>query len=743
MKLAPFGFLLVVALALPAAANEICRFRADDAENPFKRWLASQEVTCVASGTPIDFPTGLWNVFARGAGTVSTAPLLVDGDAAPASIAPALAPGATLVVLLPEEHAGVIYVPRRGSAIPVDGARVSVPADETLWLFVLRAATEVAALQTISALAAGTERTVDARSGGPDAVIGWLQVPEAERAAVREATALTSPAVRSGSREADPLPAPALLHGAFVRIRDVPTGNAELRAGGRGWIPTRRVVKVQPGVTVAGAPLVLRATGTLIVYWNTEQNLAALDRSIGACEESEQVPRLVIAVSRCATPPRGPRLESDDCTVIREETVDAFYGSYTFDDVVPGLYRAEMRFGKLPPTGGSANVAPLRVADIRMFAAYLTVDGSVTRGGEPLGEKVRISFPGGIGFAPEESEKYLAVFRPPPIGIDAPISVAACDGSPRAVVLADKPMRGRSNFDIDIPVNELVIHVSDTFTRDALPGATVKLEAMALLGRNQIVFSTTGTAGENGTLVWSGVPVRELHLTVSHPGYETRKLDPFTMPKNDTEKMDAQLVPLRGTRGKIVSNRPFDHASVQWFSPDATQTEWAELAADGTFVYTKWHMPDETMAIVSASHPLWVLHAPKSERHEQLSLRFPDATATAAFDVWLATAVPSSEYRYVGFVIGGVRVPQPALTAHQTLRRHPHHLRGSGPQRFRDLLATGPIDVLLGPRIADVESRARSMDLFALPQFTGVPRQRLEAGATDVVLVPPTTAARP
>lgn len=730
---ASLAFLLVVAAALPAGA-EICRFRALDAENPFRRWLGSQEVTCVAAGAPLVFPPGLWNVFARAEGAVSASPLLVDGDRAPAEIEPPLAPGAAVAALLPEGHTGVVYVPRRGSAFPVDGARVTVPADEPLWLFVLDQAVPAAVIP-IAPIPPGTERSIDARSVGPSSIVGWLQVPEPERTALPNATGLSSPTVRAGSREADPLPSPSLLHGAFFRVTDVPTGNAELDVKGRGWIPDRRVVKVQPGVTVTAAPLLVRAAGTLTVHWNTDQDLPALDRALGACSEPEGAPRVIVAIAKCTAPRPRQNAEDVDCTAIGEETTDRFFGSITFDDVVPGLYRAEMRYGKLPPASALGSVRPLGVTDLRVSTAYFTAYGSVTRGGEPLGEDVRITFAGGTGFAPAESEEYRAVFLPPGPAEEAQINVAACDGSPRAVVVTDQRMRARARFDIDIPANELTVQVSDTFTQEALPGARVKLEAMAVLRPSSVVFTTAETADEHGNVTWTGVPVREVHITVTHAGYEKRIVEPFTMPKSSKHTVDAQLVPLRGSRGKIVSDRPFESATVVWFSPTGTQTERAELAADGTFVYTNWHTPEETMAIVSASHPLWVLRAPTTERRESISLRFPNAPVVA-FDVWLAAAALPGETRYIGVAIGGVRVPQPVLAEHQTLRRNPPLLRGAGPQHFHDLLATGPIDVLLGPPLEEVASRARGLDLFALVQYAGAPRQRLVPGTTDVVLTP-------
>ncbi|HEV7921188.1 MAG TPA: hypothetical protein VGR02_10420 [Thermoanaerobaculia bacterium] len=731
MKRTLAGFLVLVAIMFPLAAAEVCRFRALGAENPFQRWLASQEVTCVPAGTPVEFPPGLWNVFARGEGVISSSPLLVDG-AAPEFSPPTLGPGATVIALLPAGLTGVLYAPRRGSAFPVDAARVTVPADEPLWLFVLDAKPAPVAVISVAPLAPGTERQVDARSGGPAAVVGWLQVPEADRTAISKASGLTSPAVHAGSRDADLLPSPSLLHGAFFRIRDVGPGNAELRLEGRGWVPDRRVVKVEPGVTVAAAPLLVRAAGTLVVHWNADQDLPELDRSIGACEESNDPPQLLITIAKCAAPRRGAGFDPADCSTIREEKVRELFGSLSFDSVVPGLYRAEMRFGKLPPASATANVAALRVGDLRVFATYFTIYGSVTRGGEPLGEKVQIKFPGGIGFAPAETEEYHAVFLPPPMESEAQITVAACDGSPRAVVITDQPMRPRARFDIDIPANELTVHVNDTFTREPLPGAVVKLESVTGLRAPRVVFSTKGAADEEGNAVWTGLPVRETHLTVTHAGYEKRTVEPFSMERRGKQSVDVQLLPLRGTHGKIVSDHPFDSAVAAWFSPSGSETERADISADGTFVYTNWHTPEETMAVVSASHPLWVLHSPATERRGSINLRFPSAPAVA-FDVWLAAAVLPSATRHIGVVIGGLRVPQPVLAQHQTLHRDPPLLHAAGPQHFRDLLATGPIEVLYGPTPEEVASRARSMDFFALPQFADAPRQRLVPGTSDVV----------
>ena len=715
--------------------GQVCWFRAGDRENPFHRWLVSQDVKCVAAGTELGFPRGVWNVFARANNAVSIEPMLLEGENAPARIVMRLGAAATVVPLLPEKHRGVIYVPKRGSAFPAE-ERTTVPADEELWLIVLEKARPVAVL-TIPALAAGTERTVDARGGSPAwAVLGWLRVPEEDRNALANATGLVSPGVRAvadvATRDADPLPSLSLLHGAFVRVREVPPGNAELRLEGSGWVPNRRGVKVDGTVSIADQPLIVRAAATLVVHWSTEADLAALERSLGGCRDSHgPEPLLQIQVSRCVPQRPGTPPDPESCTMIKEETFDPRmrFDDVTLEDLTPGAYRAELRFGKLPPVTGTTTVAPLRPAEIRLHASYYQVHGSVTRGGEPLGEDVGIQFPSGPGFAPAESEDYHAVLRGM-LGVDARITVAACDGSPRTIVLSDEPMMPSRRFNIDIPANRLTIQVADTFTGEPLRGAKVRFQVMSLRFPKRPVLEGTLTTNEEGIAVMESVPIREVHLAVSYSGYQKKPIEPFSMTKTEKKSIDVQLVPLRGTHGKIVSDRPFDRGMVFWFAPSGSETERVDLSEDGTFVYMGAHPPEETMAVVSQSHPLWVLRSPAVERRQAIHLRFPTAPVRA-FTAAVVTGYVSSWY--IGLEIGGVRVPHPALTLHQSLRRDPTTVRAGVNMRIQDILATGPIDVILGPTTDEVTGPARGMDFYALPKFADRPKQRLAPDATLVM----------
>lgn len=721
--------------------GEVCRFRAGDRENPFKRWLASADVTC-APGASLSIPRGLWNVFAKAEGAISTTPLLVDGDAVPETLAFNLEHAATLVPLLPPKARAVAYAPRLGSTFPVN-ERGSVPAGETLWLFVLQES-KVSAVIPIAPLAAGTEHRIDAQSG-PSAVIGWMQVPESDQAAVRNARGLSTPGVYarvSGTtRDADVLPPLESVHGAFVRIANVSAGEGEVVMQGRGWMTERRRVKVEPALTVVAQPLKLRAVGSLIVTWSSRQNLADLDRSLGACGQDQEKETGEITISACARPDRpGEPPDPTRCSVIRQESFDPQprAGEFTLDEVPPGFYRAELKFGKVPPSNAFASVNALQQGRLHLNVDWQDVYGGVTYGGDPLGEDATLTFPTGYAFATAEKSEYRGVV-PGSIGIDAPIIVTACDGDPRVLVLNEQAHRRSTRLDIDIPANELTVTVEDTFTREPLVGAAVRMEVFSkTFPRRPTAASrdlkTGGIEdGESRVVVRSVPPERDIALHVSHAGYQKQTIQTFSLTKSERKEVHVQLLPLRGTQGKIVSQRPFAGAAVIWFSPTGTEVERADVAADGTFVYASPHDPNDTMAVVSTSHPLWVSRSPKTPPREVLTIAFPDAAPIRAFEVVL-TGGDSRVTRHVGLTIGGVRVPQPVLRQHQTQRRLATALRGSGPLPLRDLLETGPIALILGPDITEVSPRLSAMDLFAFAPFNELPAVRLPPGATRVDL---------
>ncbi|MFL6247297.1 MAG: hypothetical protein ACJ74H_14795, partial [Thermoanaerobaculia bacterium] len=666
-----------------------------------------QELTCVAASSATEVPAGSWNVFARTARAVSS-PAIVNGPTTVDIAAFTLNPAATLALQMPEAHTGVVYLPRRAIAFPASTS-TQVPASEELWLLVLDKSRQISRIVPIPAVEAGTERTVDARKEGlTPSLLGWLRVGEADREALRSATDVLPPRVRAGARDADPLPAPAVLDGAFFLVRGVPAGEAELDIGGRGWLPHRiRATVGTRVVTAVTNPLLVRPAASLIVSFSTGPEVADIDRSIGSCDPSKDQPGVFeISLFACAKP------DVKSCSLFRQETFGAEvpYGSFAVDDIPPGFYRAEMRFGKLPPASATVTAVALQQRPVRLHAAYTTFYGSLTHGGEPLERDATITFPnGGIGFAPKESDEYHAVVLDPTvIETDTRLDVATCGGSLRAFVLADEPWRPFSRFNIDIPDNSITINVTDTFTQMVLRAATVRYVVQSKLVPRRPVVTRTLTAGDtdHGRFVIKAVPEREIRLTVMHGGYERYEVRPFTMSKSEHKVIDVQLMPLRGTRGRIISPVPFDEGSVTWHRPSG-RGETVDLGSDGTFAFESAHEAGEIMTVVSRSHPLWVLRMPAIGPKQSLELRFPDAPVRE-FEVKIKDVEPRT-ITPIGIMIGDLNVPSGALWHHQQLRDLEANV-------FRDILETGPIEVFVG----DDQSR----------------RQRLGPGVTELVFSP-------
>jgi hypothetical protein len=732
------------------AEGEVCLFRAADAENPFRRWLSSGEVTCVAPGWPMDFPSGLWNVFGRIEGKALSAPVLIDSTAAPPTLVLQLETAATLLPMLPAGQRGLVVVPRRNSAIPVvaGAQRVTVPAGQELWLLTMEKSREksraISGLFPIPAIEPGSERPVDARAGGLRAsVLGWVQVPPADRAALSQAPGVSSPRVRliaaGPALDSDPLPPPAWLSGSFVLVRGVSAGEAELRAEGHGWLPHgRRLTIGDRPITVVDDPVLARGASSLNVSW-TGEGLAGLDASLGACTSVGVAPLVVITVSACPRPQPGESIDPTTCKEIRRETFvpQVPFGSFAVDDVAPGHYLAELSFGKLPPIGSMEEVEPFELQRLLVQAYYSTFSGSLTHGGEPLGKDAKLKVEGGgVGFASQETGQYHAVIPDPygsGLGADAKIDIVTCDEDLRVFVLTDRPLGSNAHYDIDIPDNSITVRVTDTFTGMSLLSATLRYVVMSDdRPRRPVVTKDLKSEGDPEFVIKAVPERRQIALTVRHPGYQEHSIERFAIGKSEHKTFDVHLVPLRGSSGRIVSALPFESGVVLWMSPAGTETERAEVAPDGTFVYQSAHPPDETMAVVSLSHPLWVLRAPAVATKQGLVVQFPDTAPRRAFRV-LLRGPDRRTGTFVGVVIGGLLVPHAALKLHQTLRELPYVVSTDRLLNLRDIADTGPIDVLLGPTVNEVPSRGRSFDPLLLPRTGEVPRQRLAPGMTEVV----------
>jgi hypothetical protein len=753
MRWALLGVLLLSAATVTADTQvtltggtegaEVCRFRAGDREKPVERWLSAQGATCVASDAALTFPPGLWNVFARSRGAVSVDPIIVDGTAAPAHLAFSLVPAATVVMKLPQESTGVLYAPKHAIAFPV-AERTTVPTGEELWLIVITKAVPVAVVP-LAALEPGVERVVDAASASnPPAVLGWLYLTEADRAAVSTARGVQLPhiAITVAGKEfvAASLPGHDALNGAFVLFRGVSAGAADLRLDGRGWLPFRRSLHIAPqSLTVLREPVAARATATVIVNWSAFGDLPALDRALGSCEPPKEPPRFELTISSCAQPKPG-KAPDQVCTPIHKETLrnELTFGTVRVDEVPPGLYRAELRFGRLPPVDALADVPPLQQRPFPLQIRYFELYGTLTRGGVPLDDDARIEFPTGVGFATREKGEYRGVVKDS-FPVDAKIDIVTCGGKRSFVIDRGMEVWSRARFDIDIPDNTLTVTVADSFTQMPLPAAMLKYVVMSLRAPRRPVLTRDVSQSDPedqsgkrvaGQFVIRELPERELRLTVTCPGYKKKEIDPFSMTTSEKKTIEVDLVPLGGSEARVLSSRPFADGVIFWFSSAGVETERADLAPDGTFHFEQTHYRDETMTIVSASHPLWILRAPPVERATPLQVRFPDTAPQRDAEITIYNVTPRT-VTMIGVAIGGFRVPQPALTQHLALRGVAPFITGGGPSQLPAFAESGPIDILRGPPVLQ-RQQPQFMETMMLRGFVPVATQRLQQGSPSV-----------
>jgi hypothetical protein len=707
--------------------SQVCFSSAGEESRYFAKFMGDgSDVVCLSADDVLDMPPGDWNYFAyhesgyvsphpghMTVGAVSDRYSAVDVELVPAGVLDLT----KVVAALPASDEAIVYFPnddqpRSPSAIrrlPPGATKMYVPAGVQVLPLAIRAGAPVLV---------GDPVVVDL---GQTKELAPLQVTTTVIVPIQ--LALTDEIWRRGAivdpvlsvRTADgaelasvvPLRQGTALERSLLIVRPAKGGPLRVRVDGPRWKATElRVDAVAGQVTVSGEPLWGVPAGELDLYWDSTPKAAAVRHENPAC--SGTVQPATVRLSKCA---------AGDCTLVREVQAAQASGSLNYPSLDPGEYEVELAFPPLPVKRTRVTIPATEQRDLREQLDAPTVQGRITRGGSPvsaatvhvLGTVVAVSELDGSYALPVDGE----------LGIVA-VGIEACDASFSFTTATAVPIRAGSTFDIEIPDNRLEVTVVDARTQKPLAGAVVSLAAEHSAAPDASIFSVDAKADANGIAAFDSV-------TTTFPAFACAELRDYEQQCTASER-----VPLSGVKryrialqsrsrsGQIVVDGRLAAGQVFWVGAEGRVREAIHNVApdDGTFRFSYSPVPGDYLVVTSQSHPLFV-YAPES--FDTIVVRIPPAMAPIT--VAVSPGYPREAVTPT-VAIGGRLVPAEAFAQYATWRGLSQLQRG-GTYQFRDIVADGPLTILLGPihreRPLDLSPDA---DIFALPQFSGLVDRR-------------------
>lgn len=733
-ELAVAALSFAFASALSAARVDVVRNGAPvaDAEvcvSPASGFFSKAPVTCTPASKPLDLGgRGRWNVFARkGTTLVSSRVERVTAEEAKAKsprleLVEAASVDATAWPLAEGEQLQ-FWVPSARSAFP--GALV--PAGTVIPLVVMKgSAVRVGAPVT---LAAGETRKLEpppARAGHVDAVVGvaFQSIPEG----VGDAPAV-SIADAKGRRHtaAVPLAKNDLAPGeTLLFFREVPAGALTASLTGTRWKSIEaKLPATTTNIVVLEKPLEARATSKLTLSWWTPNDLTKLAATQRTCETAEEKPAAFTAnLLWCGDRARdlNAYISPRDCTSVaqRELPQDAMRGEVTFEDVAAGVHFVEVGYPKLPSLRKRVEVSARETTNVDLELRYFTFFGRVTRKGEPVEAELFGTL------SDRETGRFDAVLARNP-GVYA-FSVRTCDGKLDTNLVPEEAPVENAAFDVELPHNRVVIDVVDAKKGTPVPDAVISLAAMQEDPADPDRAWFAGGRGKtdaNGRYViepvLSNKTVKVCAVSADHEGLCA---EPFKMEKTPEKQLRLALVPVVKRYGRVITNTPIEYGQLVWFSRAGQITEMVrEFQPDGRFTYKNQHAEGEILAFTEAKQPLYVMAHPRLQDGDELLVRMPNAPRRT-FTVTLSEDT-DEEGAFVALRIGELVVPVNMLSWHLARRGLQPSLKPGASMTVADVLATGPIRVILVPFSMAMRYMSPRIELPLVPEIGTFPQQDL------------------
>jgi hypothetical protein len=703
--------------------GEICVYQSPGlgSDDPVPKYFASNDVRCLPADKILAFPEGKWSYVTRvGERYVSYGGSMdVVGGQAEAgyrefvaevhdavsvdlsSVVSTLAPDEFVVIYFPSTRARLAT----SAPLPRGSATIQIP-NSVPWLPVV---SDGKTLRRVGRLHAGSSKPerIDAAELSADPgsidVVTWFRWQRGDHDYVANNPA-PDIVLFDGTIEHQPLAgAGSAYSDGLVIFKKIPRKPAELHIAGELW--ESRNVPIALPVT-SSSVLVVQAlpanpAGAVAVALSIDSALLRLQPKARTCDRVTLATdaRLTIELARCEqlildmTPGELQQLGGCETVVHRDLQAEELATPAVLGGLPAGVYRLGARHAALPTKFTSVQVATGRRTEAPFDLRYANIYGHITRGGEPVA--AHVVFSGGDAASDADTGAYAAVLTASPER--RLVTVTSCGGSWRYTFVPDTPVVAGSTFDVNVPRNRVEALVLDAATGQPIAGAKVSATANAGSDQQPLVVRATGTAtGAAGdTTLESLLPNRNQKLCARHDDYAERCEELDTLADDETRSVTLRLNRIEKRDGRIVSSFSMKQLVLMWVDPSGRVTEMDNVRDDGSFRYGTAHSVAEQVVLVSATHPLAVIHPAPATDEQPLTITVPNGPLRTV-QVRL-TPEAASPNALIALRFGALPIPFAAFSRHQVMRGLDQEVRSSGPLVIPDLLGTEPIFVMRGP----------------------------------------------
>ena len=694
----------------PVRGAQVCFFGHRGARLSIAQQFLGKDVECLPADQRLDLPEGNWSVWAQKGDLVSGDPQeisVTDSDGGVQLIEMDLVRAGRLGVRgVSVDERAFVYLTNDISPEPMlstfrptltPGDEALVPAESTTMPLTVRDGGIACVGEPIRVQAGAL--AVSGPCVPPKAthdVVLWLQ-PDVLQEAPGD---LEVTLEQNGQRFDSILKPNPYLFRSLLAFRGLHPGRATARISGVRWSGPEQTVTVGEGaVTTIEEPIKLVLASEAVVRWSLDDAVRAAGGDVGCDAEQNSAPLDgVVRLLRCdADHPR-------DCSLIEEQrfAIESSSGERVFR-ARPGRYTLEFVAGNYTVRDVLIQSGKSSSTPLRLTAGQIT--GTVTRDGRPLSAVVT------MGGGSSRSDPGTGAYSIPVTKSLVPgrvVAVTPCgeSGDTSFRTLLEHSLSAGDVYDIDVPENELTVHVTDSAGVAAIPEAAVEV----LLTFEEAIYDTidlpkTDEKGRSRLRsVKANVP---LTVCAGATGYERACKADITVGKNESKDVAIELTAKR-INARLHADRPIaggklfsvSHGSVLWSS---------DVSSDGSFTVRG---SADTLVFVSSTYPLYVLKPPP-QTAPFLDLDLPLASIRGATLVVKSGPVTRGN---LGISVGDVQLPGRVVAENQARRFSPSQFQKDVPLRIAEIAETAPIRVYLAP-MPSAQSLPYGYDPFVFPEI--------------------------